>query len=116
MPSDVLELFKANDVAFLRAPIKPKCRPLDPVTTTCKDIHSMFDVPNENLEEKSKGENKEEKKQRVASERKERNEARIRNEIEEWNPFEDVKVATDPEKTLLVGRLNYKTTEKSLSF
>ncbi len=49
-------------------------------------------------------------------ERKERNEGRVRNEIEEWNPFEDEKVASDPEKTLLVGRLSHKTTEKSLSF
>jgi hypothetical protein len=46
MPLDVLELFKANEIAFLRAPVKPKCRPLDPVTTTCKDINSMFDIPN----------------------------------------------------------------------
>lgn len=55
MPSDVLELFKANEVTFLPAPFKPKCRPLDPVTTTCKDINSMFDVPNENYVEKIKG-------------------------------------------------------------
>jgi hypothetical protein len=56
MPSDVLELFKANTISFLPAPVKPKCRPLDPVTTTCKDINSMFDVPNENLIERERGE------------------------------------------------------------
>ena len=55
MPSDVLELFKANDIAFIKAPEKPKCRALDPISTTCKDINSMFDVPNENLMEKEKG-------------------------------------------------------------
>ncbi len=49
MPSDVLELFKANEIRFLKAPVKPRCRHLDPVTTTIKDIHSLFDVPNENL-------------------------------------------------------------------
>lgn len=59
--------------------MKPRCRPLDPVTTTCKDIHSMFDVPNENLIEKEKGENREEKKARLAEEKKMRNEGRIRN-------------------------------------
>ena len=79
MPSDVLELFKANDVAFLRAPVKPKCRPLDPVTTTCKDINGMFDVPNQNLIEKERGENREEKKKRVNQQRKQKNEIRIRN-------------------------------------
>lgn len=33
MPSDVLELFKANEVGFLKAPVKPKCRNLDPILT-----------------------------------------------------------------------------------
>jgi len=46
MPSDVLELFKANDIAFVRAAPKPKCRPLDPVTLTCKDVYNMFSIPN----------------------------------------------------------------------
>jgi hypothetical protein len=59
MPSDVLELFKANDIAFIRAPVKPKCRALDPVTITCKNIDAMFDIPNENLMEMEKGETKE---------------------------------------------------------
>jgi len=67
MPSDVLELFKSNEIAFLKTPIKPKCRPLDPVSTTCKDIHSMFDVPNENLIEKEPRETRVEKHIRVAS-------------------------------------------------
>lgn len=116
MPSDVLELFKANDIAFLRAPVKPKCRPLDPVTTTCKDIDAMFDIPNENLMEKEPGENKEQKRKRVAAERRDRCNNRILQEIEEWNPFADEKISSDPEKTLIVARLNYKTTEKSLKF
>jgi U1 small nuclear ribonucleoprotein len=116
MPSDVLELFRANDISFLRAPVKPKCRRLDPVTTTCKDINAMFDIPNENLIDIPKGETREEKRLRIAQERKERNEGRIRNEIEEWNPFADEKITSDPEKTLIVARLSYKTTEKSLRF
>lgn len=52
MPSDVLELFKANEISFLKTIEKPRCRALDPATTTCKDIHAMFDIPNENLMEK----------------------------------------------------------------
>jgi len=39
----------------------------------------MFDVPNENLIEKEKGENREEKRTRLAEEKKMRNEGRIRN-------------------------------------
>jgi hypothetical protein len=70
MPSDVLELFKANEVSFLKAPQKPKCRPLDPVSTTCKDVNAMFEIPNEYLEEKGKGETRAEKKLRVGDERK----------------------------------------------
>jgi hypothetical protein len=77
MPSDVLELFKANEIAFLKAPVKPKCRALDPVTSTCKDIHSMFDIPNENLMEKEKGETRDEKRQRITHERQDRNAHRI---------------------------------------
>lgn len=116
MPSDVLELFKANEIAFLKAPVKPKCRPLDPVTTTCRDINSMFDVPNENLMEREKGETREEKRARVARERQERNLHRIEVEMEEWNPFAGEQVSSDPEKTLLVARLSFKTTEKTLKY
>jgi hypothetical protein len=54
MPSDVLELFKANEVQFLKAPVKPKCRKMDPVTTTIKNIIEMFDVPNEYLIDQEK--------------------------------------------------------------
>lgn len=116
MPSDVLELFKANEIAFLKAPVKPKCRPLDPVTSTCQDINSMFDVPNENLMEREKGETREEKRARVARERQERNLHRIEVEMEEWNPFAEEQVSSDPEKTLLVARLSFKTTEKTLKY
>ena len=70
MPTDVLQLFKANDVAFLRVPFKDKCRPLDPVLTTCKDLHSMFDDPNENFEQKEKRETREERHARLAIEKK----------------------------------------------
>lgn len=66
MPIDVLELFKANDVAFLKAPDKNNCRPLDPVTTTCPDLNSMFDIPNENLMEAEKKETREERRTRIA--------------------------------------------------
>lgn len=30
--------------------------------------------------------------------------------MESWNPFVDDKVTSDPEKTLIVARLNYTTT------
>ena len=76
----------------------------------------MFDVPNENLMEKEKGETREEKRLRIAEERKERNFHRIDVEMEEWNPFVDDNVTTDPEKTLIVARLSYKTTEKTLKY
>ena len=36
--------------------------------------------------------------------------------MEEWNPFVDDQVTSDPEKTLLVARLSYKTTEKTLKY
>ena len=49
MPSDVLELFKSNEIGFLKAPVKPRCRKLDPVTTTISNIIEMFDVPNLDL-------------------------------------------------------------------
>lgn len=51
MPSDVLELFKANEVGFLKAPVKPKCRPLDPVLTMKINLMEMFLIPNLELME-----------------------------------------------------------------
>lgn len=51
MPSDVLELFKANEVGFLKAPVKPKCRPLDPVLNMKIDLMEMFSIPNLELME-----------------------------------------------------------------
>lgn len=46
MPSDVLELFKPNEIGFLKAPIKRKCRSLDPVSTLGMDLTEMFAIPN----------------------------------------------------------------------
>lgn len=51
MPSDVLELFKANEVGFLKAPVKPKCRPLDPISTMGINLMEMFQIPNLELME-----------------------------------------------------------------
>jgi hypothetical protein len=53
---------------------------------------------------------------RVAGERRERNIHRIELEMEEWNPFADEQLTSDPEKTLLVARLSFKTTEKTLKY
>lgn len=41
----------------------------------------MFDIPNENLMEKERGETREEKRLRIAEERKERNAHRIEVEM-----------------------------------
>lgn len=38
----------------------------------------------------------------------------LKKKLFEWNPFEDPNVTQDPYKTLFVGRLNYKTTERKL--
>jgi hypothetical protein len=46
MTSDVLELFKANQIGFLKAPIKHKCRPIDPISTLGMDLTEMFAIPN----------------------------------------------------------------------
>ena len=77
MPSDVLELFKANEIRFIKAPVKPKCRDLDPVTFTCPKLIEMFDVPNFDLIEPEKHETREEKRSRIAREKKEANDRRI---------------------------------------
>lgn len=54
MPMDVIELFKANEVGFLPAPVKPKCRPLDPVSSLGISLLEMFEIPNLELMEKQK--------------------------------------------------------------
>ncbi len=42
MPSDVIELFKANEIGFLKAPLKPKCRSLDPTSTMKINLMEIF--------------------------------------------------------------------------
>jgi hypothetical protein len=77
MPSDVLELFKANDVGFLRAPVKKKCRALDPVSAIDMNLTEMFSIPNLELIEEEKKETKAEQKQRVAEEKASKNRQNI---------------------------------------
>ena len=36
--------------------------------------------------------------------------------MNEWNPFQKDNVTADPDRTLFVSRLNYKTTEKELKY
>jgi U1 small nuclear ribonucleoprotein len=38
----------------------------------------------------------------------------INKRLQTWNPFEDTNIASDPYRTLFVGRLNFQTTEKKL--
>ena len=72
MPKDVLELFKPNEVGFLKAPPKRKCRPLDPVSSLNMDLTEMFAIPNLEIEEEVK-ETKLERKERIKRERSEKN-------------------------------------------
>ena len=37
-------------------------------------------------------------------------------QMQVWNPFEEENITVDPEKTLFVGRLNFKTNEKDLKY
>ena len=69
MPSDVLELFKANEIGFVRPPVKRKCRSLDPVSTLGMNLAEMFAIPNLEMEEELRKETKAERKERIKREK-----------------------------------------------
>ena len=69
MPKDVLELFKPNEIGFLKAPPKRKCRALDPVSSLGMDLTEMFAIPNLEIEEEEIKETKIERKERIKRER-----------------------------------------------
>ena len=50
MPSDVLELFKANEIGYVRPVRKWKCRQIDPVTSATLNIVDMFPEPEMQVE------------------------------------------------------------------
>lgn len=114
MTSDVLELFRANEIGFLKAPVKKKCRPLDPVSSLGMNLTEIFAIPNLEMIEEEKRETKAERRQRIAEEKAKKNNELIQQRISQWNPFEYPQATEDPEKTLFVSRLSYKTTEKDL--
>lgn len=39
MQNDVLELFRSNEIGFLKAPVKKRCRSLDPVSALGMNLH-----------------------------------------------------------------------------
>ncbi|KAJ3405422.1 hypothetical protein CcCBS67573_g00523 [Chytriomyces confervae] len=59
-------------------------------------------------------ETKEEMKKRKAEERKKKAEDAVAAGIASWDPSSDKSIASDPYKTLFVGRLSYGVTEKLL--
>jgi hypothetical protein len=77
MPSDVLELFKANEIGFLKAPTKKKCRSLDPVSSLNINLSEAFAIPNLELLEAEKRETRAERIDRIAQEKANKNEANI---------------------------------------
>ena len=76
MPSDVLELFKANEIGFVKAPLKRKCRSLDPVSSLGMNLAEMFAIPNLEMEEEAK-ETLLERRKRVKEERVAKNQKEI---------------------------------------
>ena len=114
MPSDVLELFKANEIGFIKPFKKRKCRSLDPVCLNgAAGILARFGV-SEMVAEKDENEPKAIVRTVKAEEKNENAKRALEAKVEQWNPFEDTNAKSDPYKTLVVTRLNYATTERGL--
>ena len=112
MPSDVLELFKANEIGYVRPVRKWKCRQIDPVTSATLNIVDMFPEPEMQVEippaeiKIGKLDKKRQEKGQVAK-------ASLDDKIHHWNPFEE-NLVSDPYKTLIVARLKFETSERTI--
>ena len=64
MTSEVLELFRANEIGFIRPIKRKKCRPLDPVTALGVNMIDSFEIPNLEMIDEEKKETRAERRQK----------------------------------------------------
>jgi|JI61114BRNA_FD_contig_31_6166754_length_964_multi_3_in_0_out_0_2 U1 small nuclear ribonucleoprotein len=112
MPSDVLELFKANEIGYVRPVRKRKCRPLDPLTSATFNIVDLFPEP-EMQTERPPPETKLMKIDKKKQEKVQQAKYELDEKIHHWNPFEE-NLSSDPYKTLIVARLKFETAERTV--
>lgn len=112
MPSDVLELFKANEIGFVRPVRKVKCRQLDPLSAATFNILDLFPEPEMDAEDNVPAA-KPKKINKKKLEKEQAAKAELEEKLHHWNPFEE-NLISDPYKTLVVARLKYETTERTV--
>lgn len=112
MTSDVLELFKANEICYVKPLRKRKCRSLDPVTSSTFNVLELF-TESEMQVEKPPAETKLMKLEKKKQEKCQQAKAELDEKIHHWNPFEE-NFTSDPYQTLIVARLKYETTERTI--
>ncbi|KAI8617083.1 hypothetical protein BC830DRAFT_1115243 [Chytriomyces sp. MP71] len=112
LDANLLKLFAPRPPLDYAAPVDrhPASRKLPPVTGIAQflarvDGHDKDYVPSET---------KEELKKRRAEERKAKAEEAVTTGLAAWDPSSDTHIASDPYKTLFVGRLSYGVSEKQL--
>ncbi|KAL0486223.1 U1 small nuclear ribonucleoprotein [Acrasis kona] len=60
-------------------------------------------------------ESRRQRKERIENDKKARGEAKIREELKKWDPQNDPNITGDPRNTIFVTKLNYQTTEETLT-
>eukprot|EP01017_Pseudomicrothorax_dubius_P026009 TRINITY_DN286_c0_g1_i10.p1 TRINITY_DN286_c0_g1~~TRINITY_DN286_c0_g1_i10.p1 ORF type:complete len:248 (+),score=65.08 TRINITY_DN286_c0_g1_i10:66-809(+) len=109
----LLRLFRPRlNIEYVPGEKRSRCRSLDGILDNRRDYLQMFEE--EDPPEATRGETKEEKRKRRYFEKLETHKTDLKDRSKEYVPADDPNVEGDPYKTIIVARLNYETTEKTL--
>jgi len=116
LPPNLLALFAARDPIPFKPPVKILSWEKDRSKTPYTGIANFmigFEDPKD-TPPATRGETRDEKKQRRIKEKTEKRAAEIEEEMKLWDPHNDPNATGDAFKTLFVGRINYDTSENKL--
>jgi len=116
LPPNLLALFAARDPIPFKPPVKILSWEKDRSKTPYTGIANFmigFEDPKD-TPPATRGETRDEKKQRRIKEKTDKRAAEIEEEMKLWDPHNDPNATGDAFKTLFVGRINYDTSENKL--
>eukprot|EP00825_Cyclidium_porcatum_P001514 TRINITY_DN10697_c0_g1_i2.p1 TRINITY_DN10697_c0_g1~~TRINITY_DN10697_c0_g1_i2.p1 ORF type:complete len:292 (-),score=51.67 TRINITY_DN10697_c0_g1_i2:78-953(-) len=110
----IQQICKIKDIGVIpQKPFEKKCRKMDPlIGLPTASYMSKFEQG-----QPPKHAPIESKKQiikRVKKQKYKQHQDHLKKKLQEWNPFQDLTVSSDPYKTLFISNLSYQTTEKKL--
>ncbi|EGR29151.1 u1 small nuclear ribonucleoprotein 70 kda, putative [Ichthyophthirius multifiliis] len=113
-PPDIQIYFKERNIGFVKGKPKLKCRNLDPLSS-----NGLLDYMKSKFERGpppplAKVETPREKIKREKQEKRQKQKQLIKQNLMEWNPFEDSKITSDPYKTLVLNNISYNANEQKI--